>query len=70
MEGRDRSSRIRMEGGGGEVSDEVVVEFSLSQYFTGTWRGVVCTVVALGKGDEACIDVYLLAICSEKIFKK
>lgn len=70
MEGRDRSSRIRMEGGRGEVGDKVVVEFSLSQYFSGTWRGVVCTVVALGKGDEACIEVDWLAYCSEKIFKK
>ena len=58
-----------MEGGRGDVGDEVIVEFSLSQDISGTWRGVVCTVVALGKGDEACIDVYLLAICSEKIFK-
>lgn len=52
------------------MGDEVVVEFSLSQDFTGTWRGVVSTVVALGKRDEACIDVDWLAYCSEKIFKK
>lgn len=58
-----------MEGGRGDVGDEVIVEFSLSQDISGTWRGVVCTVVALGKRNEACIEVYLLAICSEKIFK-
>lgn len=58
-----------MQGGRGEVGDEVVVEFSRSRDFTGTWRGVICTVVALGEGDEACIEVDLLAICSGKIFK-
>ena len=51
-----------MEGGRGEVGDEIVVEFSVSHDVAVDRRGVVCIVIALRKGNEACINIDWLAI--------